>query len=189
MKQIFFTLLLLSASLLTKAQTKQEVVSATEADTKIDIQVPKKPVYSKKEDIRDVIFKSVRTQRFNDSLAALPINEAHLFSIAVSFNSSGDVDTAYFSAKMTPRLKELFIPSNELKAAIAKNTPRSIVYKDVVILFPVVFHYRDDRMIKKSILIEDLSNLWPSFSPKDSLKKLILLEAYNCWIWRSHRGD
>ncbi|MHA4894632.1 hypothetical protein ACXZ1K_07775 [Pedobacter sp. PWIIR3] len=187
-KQTFFTLILLSASLLVKSQTKQEVVSATEANSKIDIR-PEKAVFIKKYDIREVIFKSVRTNRFTDSIAVLPINEAHLFSIAVSFDSRGDVDTSYFSAKMTPRLTELFMPSKELKTAISRSIHRSKVYKDVVVLFPVIFHYRDHKMIDKSIFMQDWSNLWPSFSPKDSLKKLILLEPYNCWIWSSHRQN
>lgn len=180
-----FTIILLLVSLLIKAQVKNEIVLDT-ADTgeriKIEVEVPKKPIDPRKNDIRYLIFKSITTRAFRDSLAAIPTNEAHMFSIAVSFNSLGEVDTIYFSAKMTPRLKDLLKPGDELKSEITKRISSSKLYKNVVILFPVIFHYRDHEMIKKDILIEDLNNLWPVFSAKDKIKKLILLELYNCWI-------
>ncbi|WP_457288592.1 hypothetical protein [Pedobacter sp. UYP24] len=176
MKKISLIFVLLLASLLIKAQIKKEIVADDEQNIKI--QVPK---IVKKDDIRSLIFKSIWTQRFTDSLAAIPKDEAHMLSVAVSFNKMGEVDTVYFSAKMTPRLKDFFVPINELKSAISKRISISKVYKDVVILFPVLFHYRDHNMIKKGILIDDFINLWPRLSKEDDLKKLVLLEPYNVW--------
>jgi hypothetical protein len=174
MKIFYLVFLLFPLSYLASAQNGKLSLDTEIKIIETKIQAKK----DNKEDIRFVLLQSILKESFLDSMNALPTDEAHLISIAISFGPTGKVDSIYFSSKMSAKLSKFLGDSRQLKMLMRNSISESETYKNVVILFPIIFHHMDHRMIGKGTFMEDYLQMWPTLSEKDSLKKLILLEPY-----------
>jgi hypothetical protein len=171
--QLLFLLLSLPYFAISQNDSKLSI------DNNIKVIETKKPdKKDNKEDIRFVLLQSILRESFLDSMNALPLDEAHLISIAISFDPKGNIDSIYFSSKMSTKLWKFIGDSRQLKILMRNSITKFDRYKNVVILFPVLFHYMDHRKIGKDTFMEEYLQMWPTLSEKDSLKKLILLEPY-----------
>lgn len=133
----------------------------------------KKPI-----DYRIPILKVLGFNMNRDLLMATPENYAYIASIAISFNLDGKVDSVYFPNVMSPALEKIIVPSN-MKIKIKEIDFVFDLYKDKVILFPILFTRREDQKIDfASTFLLGFNNLWPELSLKDQNRKLVLLEPF-----------
>ena len=175
-KRIFLLMLFMTFLSLAQAQDKKLIV---EDPSEVIVIETKKPKPLKNEDdIRFVLLMSILQGQFSNRLLNLPTNDAHISSIAISFDVTGTVDSIYFSSKMTTKLKTLLGSVDSLKIVMKKSIKKFNNYKDVVVLFPVLFHQMDHGKINKGIFFDDYVNLWPNLSVDDRKKKITFLEPY-----------
>jgi hypothetical protein len=175
-RRIFVLMLFMTFHSLAQAQDKKVIVEDTSEIIVIETKKPK-PLKNE-DDIRFVLLQSILKGQLLNGLVNLPTDNAHISSIAISFDLNGAVDSIYFSSKMTTKLRYVLGSVNRLKVAMKNSVKKFNNYKNVVVLFPVIFHNMDHRKIDKDIFIEDYLNLWPDLSKEDRKKKIEFLEPY-----------
>lgn len=128
--QLLFLLLSLPCFAISQNDSKLSI------DNDIKVIETKKPdKKDNKEDIRFVLLQSILKESFLDSMNALPLDEAHLISIAISFDPKGNIDSIYFSSKMSTKLRKFIGDSRQLKILMRNSITKFDRYKNVVILF------------------------------------------------------
>ena len=135
-----------------------------------------------KDDMRESIVKAFLTDTAKRYLADMTMNEAHLVSLTISFDSGGKVDSIYFPNKVVNSLIKFLGSSESLKYSISKALIPHTSYKDVVVLLPIIFHNADHELINKYSFLNEFINMLPDLSNEDKLKHFVLLEPYNRWI-------
>jgi len=179
MKKICILFLVVALSLQGYGQDRKIEVDEHPKDVKIQSPSASRTT---KDDMREVIVRAFLTDTVKEYLAALPVNEAHLVSLAISFDSNGKVGSVYFPNKIANSLTKFLGPLDSLKYAITKALLPYTTYKDAVLLFPIIFHNADHKLINKYSFLREFINMWPDLSKEDDLKPFILLEPYSRWI-------
>lgn len=116
-----------------------------------------------------------------------PKNHAYVFSISLSFNAEGKIDTVYFSDKMSDRLKEIIEPTS----ASLSNSLRAIDFKNEftgkILLLPIIIKRLEDQEIDNAAdFLTEFTALWPKLRIKDKLKQVVFLEPYINIYFKSH---
>lgn len=62
-------------------------------------------------------------------------NFAHFFTIAISFDAEGKIDTLYYSSKLNPETKKLYVLDNSLLKRIIKHNFNFKEYSSKIVLF------------------------------------------------------
>lgn len=154
------------------------------------------PVLTKKRDtnkkldlqllVTDIIGNHMRA----DSVWKLPKNYSFIYSIAISFDSAGQIENVYFSGKMPQTLIGILNPINTLKTKIRErwNNAREQKpdYSGKVVIFPILLQRESDRQISNvNELLEGFLNLWPDIDERDDKKMKILLKPFPNFIYQS----
>jgi len=108
----------------------------------------------------------------SDKIYDTPKNYAHVYSIGVSFNEKGLIDTLYFPEKIDQNTKEIFQLDNR-KIKIFKSIEIPFQeYANKIIIIPM-YHYnaKDSMMDYKSNFLKDFGNIFPKIN---SSKAIIL---------------
>lgn len=102
-----------------------------------------------------------------------PQNFVHIYSLAISFNEAGLIDTLYFPDKINPETKEIFQLDNRKVKAFKAIKITFKEYANKIVIIPM-FHYnmKDSVMDYKSKFLVDYENLFPKI---DTLLKPIIL--------------
>lgn len=121
-----------------------------------------------------------------DRLFESPKNHAYVFSISLSFNSEGEIDTVYFSNKMSNNLKEIIKPSESLSDSL-----RTIDFKNQftgkILLLPIIIKRLEDREIDNAPdFLTEFTAFWPNFKIEDKSKQVVFLEPFINRYFKSH---
>lgn len=108
----------------------------------------------------------------SDKIYDTPQNFVHIYSLAISFNEQGLIDTLYFSDKINPETKEIFqLDNRKVKIFKAIKIPFK-EYANKIIIVPMYHVNAKDNMVDyKSNFLRDLPNIFPKFN---SSKPIIL---------------
>jgi hypothetical protein len=139
---------------------------------KIDFRIP----------IMKIVGRHMNIDRLFDSLK----NHAYVFSISLSFNAEGKIDTVYFSDKMSINLKEIIKPSESLSDSL-----RTIDFKNQftgkILLLPIIIKRYEDREINNaSDFLTEFALFWPNFKIEDKSKQVVFLEPFINRYFKGH---
>lgn len=109
----------------------------------------------------------------SNKLYDTPQNFVYIYSLGLSFNENGLIDTVYFSDHINPITKEIF-QLDERKIKIFKSIKIAFKeYANKIVIIPM-YHYnmKDSLIDYKSKFLVDFENLFPKI---DRLLKPIIL--------------
>ena len=131
-------------------------------------------------DIRAAIVKLFLPNTDKKRYLQTPRDSAYLFSIALSFDPVGKVDTVYFSDKLPPSTKQILGLNDKLIDLIKHEDLSRFNHRNEIVLFPILFIQTLDLSIKirPGTFLSDYLNLWPKFGSAIENKKLTLLDPY-----------
>jgi hypothetical protein len=129
-------------------------------------------------DFRILIIKVLGRYMNSKRLFGTPKDNAHVFSLSLSFNLNGKVDTVYLSDKMPSRLKEIIIVGPELTKAL-DSIDFSKEFRNKIVILPIVLKRWEDQRIENSIaFFNEFSTIWPSLNGTDKFKQIIVLDPF-----------
>jgi hypothetical protein len=113
-----------------------------------------------------------------DKLNETPSEHVYIFSITLSFNAAGKVDTVYFSDNMTENLKQIVNADQDMtKAANLIDFKKEFANK--LVILPVILKRAGDwRINNQDEFIKGITTIWPKLKSKDKLKPAVFLDPY-----------
>lgn len=178
-KKIFILLFIVLLKFASHGQVKKMDLIDPPSELKLETAISKKTY---KEDIRSAIVRAILNDTVKHYLSRLPVDQTHLLTIAVSFDSVGKAGSVYLPNKIPSSLVRFLGPLEPIKSAIIGNLRSYTNHKNEVLILPILFHNADHKSINKYSLIAEFVNMWPEVSAKDSAKRVVLLEPYDRWI-------
>ena len=110
-------------------------------------------------------------------------NDAYLYSIALSFDTSGQISKVYFTKSTNKFLEQMLSPVGDLEFKIrtkwnnlkgAKDN-----YSNKLVLFPILVQTESSTNIQNlNSFLKDYTNLWPQLPKHDDKKSKILLPPF-----------
>ena len=134
---------------------------------------------SKSDDIRYRIADAVTKNLDKELLGITPKNFTYLYSITLSFNDQGIVDTVYFPKYIAKEVKDVIRLNSGL---IKRIKSMNIVYKEYsskLVLIPF-FHYRpgDSGIDYKSDFLKSIESIFPQRDWNTSKKQWVILDTF-----------
>lgn len=143
-----------------------------------DININPKIQENKHIDFRIPIIKALGKHIDIDRLLKSPNNHAYMFSISFSFNAKGEIDSIYFSNKMSKYLMEVIKPSSSLSSSL-KAIDFKNEFANKIVLLPIVLRkWEDQEICNATEFLGEFSTLWPQFNIEDKSKQIVLLEPF-----------
>ncbi len=108
----------------------------------------------------------------SDKLYDTPKNFVHVYSLAISFNEKGLIDTLYFSEKVNQNTKEIFqLDNRKVKTFKSIKIPFEEYANKIVVIPMYHFNAKDSMVDYESKFLKDLENIFPEIN---SSKRIIL---------------
>lgn len=127
-------------------------------------------------DYRVPIIKLIGELSNTDSLMATPTNHMYVFTISLSFNAAGKVDTVYFSDPMSENLKKIINTDQDLTSAF-NSIEFTKEFANKLVILPIVFRRIEDwRIINTDEFLSGFVKLWPKLKVEDKLKPVVFLK-------------
>ena len=124
------------------------------------------------------IIKTLGKHMNLDRLIETPSEHVYIFSITLSFNATGKVDTVYFSDIMSGNLKQIVNSDLDMtKAANLIDFKKKFANK-LVILPIILKRARDWRINNQDEFINGILTIWPKLKLEDKLKPVVFLDPY-----------
>ncbi|RZK36602.1 MAG: hypothetical protein EOO90_27050 [Pedobacter sp.] len=104
----------------------------------------------------------------SDKIYDTPQNSVHIYSLAISFNEEGLIDTLYFPDKINPETRDIFHLDNR-KVKLFKTIKIPFKeYANKVLIIPMYhFNAKDSLVDYKFNFLKDFINIFPKInSPK-----------------------
>ncbi|RZL68495.1 MAG: hypothetical protein EOO93_03700 [Pedobacter sp.] len=115
-----------------------------------------------KADIRVTILKRLDKYIRSEALFSKSKNNAFLFSVGLSVDSLGNVDDVFFSENVSKNKTEIIMVNENLIRDIKKMHIDDFVYKNRILIFPILFKRpEDDKISNLSEFLNSFSSLWP----------------------------
>jgi len=113
-----------------------------------------------------------------DRLNETPSEHVYIFSITLSFNAAGKVDTVYFSDNMTENLKQIVNADQDMtKAANLIDFKKE--YANKLVILPIILkRARGWRINNQDEFINGIVTMWPKLKLAHKLKPVVFLDPY-----------
>ena len=107
---------------------------------------------------------------------ATPTNHMYVFTISLSFNAAGKVDTVYFSDPMSENLKQIINTDQDLTSSF-NTIDFKKEFANKLVIFPIVFKRIEDwHIVNTEEFLNGFVQLWPKLKSKDKLKQVVFLK-------------
>ncbi|WP_293784862.1 hypothetical protein [uncultured Pedobacter sp.] len=127
----------------------------------------KKPSFEKV--IEYYLFKST-----SDRLFDTKENHAYIYSMGISFNTNGLIDTLYFSDRIDPEVRDIFmLDSRKVKLFKSITIPFKEYANKIVVLTFYHYNSKDGMLDYSSGLLKQLEKLYPIIN---SSKPIVLYQ-------------
>lgn len=111
-------------------------------------------------------------------LVEVPKNHVYTFSVSLSINQYGVVDSVYFTNSKSKYLQEVIIKRPKLIKALKSINYGKEFYNKLLVL-PVILKRAEDPGIDNvSEFLAQVVTIWPEYSLKDRLKQTVLFQPY-----------
>nr|WP_294876357.1 hypothetical protein [uncultured Pedobacter sp.] len=174
MKTIFITLLTICIVHFAYSQNPESIAHLDSiVITKIKKQIPQSDL------LKIGVIKVLGKHLDIKLLLNTPKNISYIMSASVVINMNGEIDTVYFSEKMSDDLKKIIKPGPELISKL-KNIPKRFPdFRGKIAVFPILFKRSEDASLDyRSFFETSFEGLWPAFDYKDQKKQIVLLSPY-----------
>lgn len=132
---------------------------------------------SKQVDIRQVITSIIIKNIDRGKYDTTPENTAYLFSVMLSFNELGRVDTVFFSKNSDKQLVDVMRLDENLVKRIKSANIEYQNYSSKLVLIPLFFYNsKEDGVNYYSGFLKSLENLFPDFKKNPPKKPIVILD-------------
>jgi len=108
--------------------------------------------------MNNLVVKGTKEDAYNSTKK----NFAHFFSIALSLDAEGKIDTLYYSSKLNPETKRIYALDNSLLKRIKKHNLKFKEYTSKIVLFSYYCYRINDNSIDYGTgFLNSISNLIP----------------------------
>jgi hypothetical protein len=110
-------------------------------------------------------------------LSKTPKNFAYLFSVALSFNKNGKIDTAYFSKNIDLTLSKVMGLNSSLVSKIKSMNLEYTNYSSKVVIIPFLWYNQSDYCIDYHTgFLKQFENIFPHLNNEHANKSYIVLD-------------
>lgn len=128
-------------------------------------------------DIRLRVSYALTRNLDRDLLGKTPKNFVYFFSITLSFNDEGKIDTLYFSKELNKNVNDIIMPTESL---IKRMKSMNLVYPEYsskLVFIPIFYHGVDDTSIDyRSGFLKSMENLLPKVNNEMIRKQWVILD-------------
>jgi len=114
-------------------------------------------------DIRLRISKAITLNTDKELLGKTPKGYVYLFSVTLSFDDAGKIDTVYFPQKIDERINKVMKLSSALVKRIKDQNSVYKIYSSKFVFIPVFYHNMDDDIIDyRSGFLDSFEKMLPN---------------------------
>ena len=125
--------------------------------------------------LRLKIAKAIAQHSDKALLGQTPAGFAYLFSVTLSFDHQGKIDSVYFPRQISENVKKVMKPDAALARRIKDQESTYKIYADKFVFIPVFYHNSaDDTLDYRSGFIGAFKNLLPEINTSANKQWIIL---------------
>lgn len=126
-------------------------------------------------DLRLRVSKAITRHLDRELLGKTPSGFVYLFSVTLSFNEEGKIDTVYFPKKFNDNINKVMKLNSALVKIIMEQNSVYKIYASKLVFIPILYHsIEDDKLDYRSGFLESFENLLPDIVNSSSRPWLIL---------------
>ena len=126
-------------------------------------------------DLRLRVSKAITQHIDRDLLGKTPTGFVYLFSVTLSFNEEGKIDTVFFPRKINENINKVMKLNSTLVKIIIEQKSVYRIYASKLVFIPMLYHsIDDDKLDYRSGFLESFENLLPDIVNSSSRSWLIL---------------